>query len=101
MAAKNTLFLWVLLLLASRLSAQTYNTMWVPDTLSGTNFNLAVKDTFAQLVSGNQTITAGINKSRFWGPTLIMTKGTTVQMNVTNRLNDTTTLHCTACTRRP
>ena len=93
MAAKNTLFLWVLLLLASRLSAQTYNTMWVPDTLSGTNFNLAVKDTFAQLVSGNQTITSAVNKSRFWGPTLIMTKGTTVQMNVTNRLNDTTTIH--------
>ena len=95
MAAKNTMFLWLLLLLllSSRLSAQTYNTMWVPDTLSGTNFNLAVKDTFAQLVTGNQTITGAVNRSRFWGPTLIMTKGTTVQMNVTNRLNDTTTIH--------
>ena len=94
MTTKNTTFLTLLLLLFSHgLFAQTYNTMWVPDTLSGTNFNLAVKDTFAQLVFGNQTITGGVNRSRFWGPTLIMTKGTTVHLNVTNRLNDTTTIH--------
>ena len=93
MTTKNTLLLGALLLLSGRLSAQTYNPLWVPDTLAGTNFNLAVKDTFAQLVPGNQTITAGINRSRFWGPTLIMTRGTTVHLNVTNSLNDTTTLH--------
>jgi len=83
----------LLLLLTNRLSAQSYNTMWVPDTLSGTNFNLALKDTFAQLVTGNQTITSAVNKNRFWGPTLIMTKGATVHLNATNYLNDTTTLH--------
>ena len=74
MTTKNTpfpglLLLWLLVSPAG--FAQTYNTLWVPDTLSGTNFNLAVKDTFAQLVSGNQTITGGLNRSRFWGPTLI------------------------------
>ena len=26
-----------------------YNTLMIPDTLSGTTFNLALKDTFAQL----------------------------------------------------
>lgn len=38
--------------------AQSYNALWIPDTLSVTNFNLTIKDTFAQLTPGNQTITA-------------------------------------------
>ena len=95
MSTKNTPFpvLLLLLLFSPGAFAQTYNTLWVPDTLSGTNFNLVVKDTFAQLVPGNQTITGGLNRSRFWGPTLIMNKGANVQLNVTNHLNDTTTMH--------
>ncbi len=73
--------------------AQTYNTLWIPDTLSGTNFNLTLKDTMKQIRhTGNQTITAGIN-GNFWGPTLFLTKGTTVHMNVQNNLNDSTTIH--------
>ena len=71
-----------------------YNPLIIPDTLSGTNFTLALKDTFAQLrPTGNQTITAGINQQKFWGPTLIMNKGDVVHMNVFNGLNDSTTLH--------
>jgi len=74
-------------------SAQNYNNMWIPDTLSGTTFNLNIKDTFAQIVnSGNQTITGGIN-GKFWGPTLFFNKGDVVHMNVKNGLNDSTTLH--------
>ena len=70
-----------------------YNTMWIPDTLSGTTFNLNIKDTFAQILpTGNQTITGGIN-GKFWGPTLIINKGDSVHMNVHNYLNDSTTLH--------
>ena len=69
-----------------------YNTLWIPDTLSGTTFNLNMKDTFKQVRPGNQTITGGIN-GNFWGPTLIFRKGDTVHMNVHNFLNDTTTLH--------
>lgn len=71
-----------------------YNNLWIPDTISGTNFNLALKDTFTQLrPTGNQTITGGINQSPFWGPTLIMNKGDVVHMNVQNLLNDSSTLH--------
>ena len=44
----------------SNLLAQ-YNTLWIPDTLAGPVYNLALKDTFAQILPGNQTITAGIN----------------------------------------
>ncbi len=70
-----------------------YNALWIPDTLSGTTFNLNIKDTFAQIVSqGNQTITGAIN-GKFWGPTLIINKGDEVHMNVKNSLNDSTTIH--------
>ncbi len=70
-----------------------YNSLWIPDTISGTNFNLTLSDTFAQLRPGNQTITAGINGSKFWGPTLIFNQGDTVHMIVQNNLNDSTTIH--------
>lgn len=73
-------------------NAQSYNTLWIPDTLSGTTFNLALKDTFAQLRPGNQTITAGIN-GKFWGPTLFFKKDDVVNMNIHNYLNDSTTIH--------
>ncbi len=74
------------------IKAQSYNNLWIPDTLSGTNFNLTIKDTFAQLTPGNQTITAGIN-GKFWGPTLFFNKGDTVHLNVRNKLNEATTIH--------
>jgi bilirubin oxidase len=80
-------------LLCASASAQ-YNTLHIPDTLSGTNFSLTVKDTFKQIIStGNQTITGGINDNDFWGPTLIFQQGDTVHMTVKNKLNDSTTLH--------
>lgn len=69
-----------------------YNPLVIPDTLSGTTFNLAIKDTFKQFLPGNQTITGGINGD-FWGPTLIFRKGDTVHLNVHSYLNDSTTLH--------
>lgn len=73
-------------------NAQTYNNLWIPDTLSGTEFNLTIKDTLKQIRTGNQTITGGINGD-FWGPTLFINKGETVHMNVLNKLNDSTTIH--------
>ena len=83
----------ILLLLCSLAANAQYNNMWIPDTLSGTNFNLTIKDTFAQIVNkGQQTITGGIN-GKFWGPTLFVNKGDEVHMNVTNKLNDSTTIH--------
>lgn len=89
---KKSATLLFLLLSASAFS-QSYNDLWIPDTLSGTNFNLNIKDTFAQIVNtGNQTITGAIN-GKFWGPTLFINKGDVVHMNVKNGLNDSTTLH--------
>jgi len=89
----SLLILGLIILFNSNASAQSYNTLWIPDTLTGTNFNLTIKDTFAQIVNtGNQTITGGIN-GKFWGPTLIINKGDLVNMNVQNDLNDSTTIH--------
>jgi bilirubin oxidase len=90
---KSILLSCLAVMLAIVSSAQNYNNMWIPDTLSGTTFNLNIKDTFAQIVNaGNQTITGGIN-GKFWGPTLFFNKGDVVHMNVKNGLNDSTTLH--------
>lgn len=86
-------FLYLLSITFSvQLQAQ-YNPLHIPDTLTGPNFYLTLKDTFSQLKSGNQTITGGINNNSFWGPTLIMKKGQQVNMFVQNKLNDSSTLH--------
>ena len=78
-------FIYVILfLLSAQLSFNNayaqYNNLKIPDTLSGTNFNLVIKDTFAQYKTGNQTITGAVNNNNFWGPTLIMNNGAAVQM---------------------
>lgn len=82
----------VLLLLFSLNVKAQYNSLRIPDTLSGTNFNLAIRDTFKQIIPGNQTITEAIN-GNWWGPTLILNKGDIVHLNVNNKLQDTTTIH--------
>ena len=89
---KNALLFILFLALGFNAKSQNYNNLWIPDTLSGTTFNLAMRDTFSQIIPGNQTITAGIN-GKFWGPTLFFNQGDTVHMNVQNLLNDATTLH--------
>lgn len=88
------LCLMVISIFSNSISIAQYNNLWIPDTLAGPVFNLNLKDTFAQIVNppANQTITAGIN-GKFWGPTLIFNKGETVQMNIHNYLNDSTTIH--------
>jgi len=51
-----------------------YNPLIIPDTLSGTVFNLAVKDTFKQFLPGNQTVTGGVNW-QLLGPDLNLPAG--------------------------
>lgn len=81
-------------ILSSSISVKAqYNTMTMPEALYGTTFNLNVHETTKQLVSGNQTITGAINNETFWGPTLFVNKGDLIHMNVTNNLNESTTLH--------
>lgn len=70
-----------------------YNTIAIPEALYGTNFNLELKDATKQLRTGNLTVTGAINNESFWGPTLFINKGEEVHMNITNNLNEETTLH--------
>ncbi len=75
---------------ASFVSAQ--NPIAIPDTLSGTNFNLTIYDTSKVFYSGYTTNTFGINGA-YLGPTLIFKKGDSISLQVNNMLMDTTTIH--------
>ena len=88
-------FVFLLLLLSSCFISlsQTYNPLPIPAAMNGPECTLRIVDTFAQLRSGNQTITGGINGHQFWGPTIFVNKGDTIRMTVINNLNDSTTLH--------
>jgi len=89
---KNLCKLFLFFLLHQQGLMAQNNALWIPDTLAGPNFNLAIQDTFSQIKPGQQTITVGIN-NRFLGPTLIFNQGDTVRFNVKNRMNEPTTLH--------
>lgn len=79
-------------LLCGANSYAQYNPLKIPDTLSGTTFNLTARDTFCQILTGNQTIVGAINGD-WWGPTMIWNKGDVIHVNVNNQLTDTTTIH--------
>lgn len=81
------------LLLISFVSHAQYNNMAMPEALYGTTFNLNIHESTKQLVTGNQTITGALNNETFWGPTLFINKGAEVHLNVTNNLNESTTVH--------
>ncbi|MEO0039009.1 MAG: hypothetical protein RIQ59_2220 [Bacteroidota bacterium] len=82
----------ILLLISNGIQAQ-YNSMPMPEALYGTTFDLNIHESTKQLVTGNQTITGAINNETIWGPTLFINKGDLVHLNVTNNLNESTTLH--------
>jgi blue copper oxidase len=73
--------------------SSAYNTLWIPDTITGTTFNLTLAPATKQILPDEVTKTYSYNNSGFWGPTLIMNQGDTVQMNVTNNLSEATTTH--------
>ena len=70
-----------------------FNKLWIPPTIEGKQFDLKLSKSTKQLRDGMATSTMGYNGAEFWGPTLIMQKGETVQMNVTNDIGEDTTTH--------
>ena len=74
-------------------TTSTYNDLWIPPTITGKTFDLALGKSTKQFRTGSVTNTYGYNGASFWGPTLIMNKGDNVQMNVTNNLSEPTTTH--------
>lgn len=72
---------------------QAQHLLFIPDTLSGTAFNLTIHPDSVHFKPGVITQTFGINSSKYLGPTLIMWKGDSVSMTVNNQIGDTTTMH--------
>lgn len=87
---KTSVLLLTLTLAISNVSAQ--NLLALPDTLSGTTFELHVKDSSKNFYPAFSTNTMAVNAD-YLGPTLIFRKGDSVLLNVHNDLMDTTTIH--------
>ncbi|MDR3679509.1 MAG: multicopper oxidase domain-containing protein [Flavipsychrobacter sp.] len=85
------IFIIVFLLLAQ--IAKSQNQLSIPDTLSGTSFDLTVHQDSVQFYPGSITHTYGINGNSYGGPTLIINKGDNISLNVHNNMGDTTTMH--------
>jgi len=66
----------------------------IPDTLSGTNIALNMHNDSVQLFpTGPKSKTFGYNQFAYLGPTIILNKGQVVNFEVTNSIDDTTTVH--------
>lgn len=77
----------------SAVNAQQFNhQLPIPPLVSGSTFNLTINDTVHQFNPGVNTNTFAFNGT-ILGPTLEMQKWDTIQMNVTNHLNEVTTVH--------
>ena len=77
--------------IAINASAQT--PLFIPDTLIGPTYNLTLHNDSVSYLSGTITQTNGFNSYKYLGPTLILNKGSNVNMVVNNQLSDTTTIH--------
>ncbi len=71
---------------------RSQNKLQIPDTLSGTKFNLTIQKGTINFYPGFTTNTHGVN-GNLLGPTLILRKGDNITLNVSNTLIDTTTIH--------
>ncbi len=72
--------------------AVAQNPLFIPDTLSGKTFNLNVQKGITSFFPSINTPTFGYN-GNILGPTLIINKGDSITLNVTNNLTTTTTVH--------
>jgi bilirubin oxidase len=88
---KNIKELMVVAILTTS-SSFSQNPLFIPDTLSGTNFSLTVQTGTKQFFGTNNTPTYGYN-GNFLGPTLLIKKGDSITLNVTNNLTQKTTVH--------
>lgn len=97
MAKNNFLSLFLLIASLSLTAQQFPNRLFIPDTINGKTFDLEVMVSEKYFFPDAPTATYGVNAD-YLGPTLIMHKGDTVQMHVTNHLEENhvgevTTMH--------
>jgi len=91
MSAKNY-YLFCFSFLFLSFSVQSQNPLFIPDTLAGPIYNLTVQDSSKIFFPPNVTPTYGMNGDLL-APVLIMNKGDSITLNVTNNLNASTTMH--------
>jgi blue copper oxidase len=82
----------LLVLFFSTLTVNGQSPLFIPPTLTGTSFILNVQAGSRTFFTGYSTPTYGINGA-FLAPTLIVNKGDSVNLAVTNALSVNTTLH--------
>ena len=89
---KNKLINLSLLIVISMGLINAQNQLIIPETISGTEFNLSLQTGTTQLFDGIATQTMGANGPNL-APTLIFQKGDYVNINVTNNLEEESTIH--------
>jgi bilirubin oxidase len=67
--------------------------LFIPDTVTGPNYTLTMHKDSVQFFPGNISHTYAYNTNKYLGPTLILKKGTTVNITFNNQISDTTTVH--------
>jgi blue copper oxidase len=75
------------------MAAQNFvNPLFIPPTIVNNHIDLTVKTGTKQFYGSGMTQTMGVNGNHL-APTLIVNKGDSVHINVTNKLSEITTLH--------
>lgn len=82
----------VLFTISSLFELRSQTALYIPDTLGGITFSLNVQAGTKQFIGTNNTPTYGYN-GNFLGPTLMINKGDSITLNVTNNLTQATTVH--------
>ena len=91
---KKLLTLLVAITFTCFAAAQSFNTpLFIPDTLSGTDFILDVNDTTKEFYPGAVSPTCGYNDNDYLGPTLVFKQNDSVEILVTNNMTLATTVH--------
>ncbi len=85
-------FIFIFFLCFHFTNSFSQNALFIPDTLSGTIFNLNIQTGTKQFIGTNNTPTFGFN-GNFLGPTLLINKNDSITLNVTNSLTVPTTVH--------
>jgi FtsP/CotA-like multicopper oxidase with cupredoxin domain len=101
---KITKIIGLSILLNANIGFCQYTVLNIPEAyygVTGTNgktFTLNIDDNVKQFRTGQATVTGAINSeanttNNFWGPTIFVNKDDIVHMDVTNNLNEPTTIH--------
>jgi bilirubin oxidase len=67
--------------------------LFIPDTLIGPSYVLNMHEDSVQFFPGSKSYTYAFNANKYLGPTLILNKGTNINITVNNQISDTTSMH--------